>query len=183
VRLVRSWPADVPGHHPRVVDGLERVITDGPDYRPLAGIDDDLIHLDWDMAVCPEDLAHFAAHAREDPGAVLVGPYRMYAGSLQGARPRGLAADEWAMRRYCAGPAGAETAMRHITPGDGACHLFGFGMVYFPAGLLAKFCAAFPGEPLTDIGWSGWHNRNVSYEARLCWHVHPVHLNFPPPSL
>ena len=182
MRLIRSWPADPPAGHPRVDDRLERVETPPFDYSPLAALGDDVVHLDWDIACSPEDLAVFAEAARRQPGQVLVGPYRTYPGSVVGADPvpRDLAEPVWTAKVYTTG---TETAMRWVQPTDYSCHLFGFGLVYLPAGLLTGFVAANPGAVMSDMAFSGWHNRNIAYATRLCWQVRPVHTNHPPPVL
>jgi hypothetical protein len=189
MRLVRSWPADPPAGHARVDDRIERVFTEPFDYAPLAKLGDDLLHLDWDMAVSPEDLAVFAAAARAQPYEVLVGPYLTYPGSLFGNDPAGrdLPDPVWTGKVYTSAD---ETAMRNIVPGDRYAHMFGFGMVYLPAMWLSAFTGTFPGVKMGDGQFSGWYYRQspaggpgwVNYGAAICWDVHPVHCNYPPPK-
>ena len=33
-----------------------------------------------------------------------------------------------------------------------------------------------------DVSFSVWHYNNVRPDARVCWHVRPVHLHFDPPT-
>lgn len=181
MRVVRSWPALEPAGHARVIDSFERVLTPPFDYFPLgvpAGLGQDVLHVDWDTAVSPEDLALFAARANEDPGRVLVAPMREYPGGLHGTTPRALSRPVWNCRVY----EGAHT--RYVKPSDNCAHLFGFGMVYLPAKLVVAYCAeaAGAGETFSDIGFSGWHHVQVEREARLCWDVAPVHVNYPAPA-
>jgi len=195
VRLVRSWPLDPPEHHARVQDQLERVLTRPFDYRPLVALGEDLVHLDWDIAVSPGDLATFAARARASPSRVLVGPYLSYPGSLFGHDPvpRDIPDPVWTAKVYTDS---TETQMRNVTVGDPECHLFGFGMVYLPHAWLAAFDDQHPdiaawgrGQvpppaacKMGDGQFSGWYYRQAG-PAALCWEVIPVHLNFPPPVL
>ena len=177
--LIRSWPADPPPRHACCEDQIRRVLTAPFDYAPLCALGDDVLHLDWDIAVSPEDLATFAASARRQPGQVLVGPYRTYPGSLFGADPvpRELPGPVWTAKVYADD---REWSMHYVQPGDPVAHLFGFGMVYLPAGLLARWAEQFPGAKMGDMEFSGWHYR-IAGPARICWAVHPVHLNYPPP--
>jgi hypothetical protein len=172
VLVIRSWPAREPAGHARVIDGVTRVVCDQFDYRPLALLGGDVLHLDWDTAVSHEGLTHFAEHAQAAPAEVLVAPCRVYPGSLHGATPRDLPRPVWNVRTYLAGG----QAMRDTLPGEDCADLFGFGMVYLPADLLARF----PGPVMDDISFAGWHHRQVG-SARLCWDAQPVHLNYPPP--
>lgn len=181
MRVLRSWPVLVPPEHARVEDQFARVYVADFDYFPLgvpAAAGADILHLDWDTAVSPEDLDRFAARAREAPDRVLVAPMREYPGGLHGTVRRALPRPVWNCRVY------EGSATRYVTTADKFAHLFGFGMVYLPAKLVEAYCAeaAGAGEPFSDIGFSGWHHVQVEREARLCWDVSPVHVNYPAPG-
>lgn len=183
MRVIRSWPAVVPAGHARVEDGFERVYTPPFDYFPLgavAGAGTDVLHLDWDTAVSPEDLALFADRARGQPGRVLVAPVRCYPGSLHGTVKRELRRAVWNCRVY----EGSRT--RYVERGEPFAHLFGFGMVYLPAATVSAYCAEVvasdPVVGFSDVGFSGWHHVQVEREAALCWDVSPVHVNYPAPA-
>jgi hypothetical protein len=181
MKVIRSWPVVVPAGHARVEDSFERVYTAGFDYFPLgvpAAAGADILHVDWDTAVSPEDLAIFADRAKDEPTRVLVAPMREYPGGLHGTTPRRLSRPTWNCRVY------EGSATRYVTPADEFANLFGFGMVYLPAKLVEAYCAeaAGSGEPFSDIGFSGWHYIAVEREARLCWDVSPVHVNYPAPG-
>jgi hypothetical protein len=177
VLIVRSWPADPPPGHPRVEDGIARVITPGFDYRPLCSLDGDVLHLDWDTACSLEDLQLFAKAAGMYPDRPLVAPMREYPGGLHGTVKRQLTRPVWNIKRYVGGQ------LRECGPGDGTCHLFGFGMVYLPGKLLAAHLADLPADvALTDIGFSGWYSQLGDVSTDICWDVAPVHLNYPPPG-
>ncbi len=175
MRLIRTWPAEIPpGRSGYVVDGIERLEVRGYDARRLAGLGDDVLLLEWDVAAAKEDLAVFAAAARSTPGRVRVAPYRLY----PEANP-GLGGPIWAHRR--------EPGNVPVTPDDPVCHRFGFGMVYLPQVLLEAFAkgwlAANPLGNLTDETFSGWHYRTQDPDVPICWEVRPVHLHYRPPTL
>ena len=174
MKVIRSWPRDPPEYHPRADDMIPRMLNSDFDYRKLIAYNDDILHVDWDTAVSPEDFSHFAEHARTDPLSCLVHPCVMYPGGMFGSQIRDHSAPERAGYRYV----NNGTGCRHITEDDEACALWGFGMVYLPGKWLTAYGDAFPGQKLTDIGFSGWYYRQAG-EARICWHVKPVHLNFP----
>lgn len=174
MRLIRSFPATIPFGRSYIVDDAERHLNEDYSYRGLAAYGDDLIHLDWDMAVGREDLEHFAEHAREEPDRVLVGPQRVDVGDGR----RGLTRPMWNMRRYL-GP----DRMVGSVPGDEECDLYGFGLVYLPGKLLRAFEDHWRAEldagtvRFDDTGFAGWTSTEVG-PARMCWHVHPVHLHY-----
>jgi hypothetical protein len=170
MRILRSWPATVPAGRAHVVDNIERLVMDGYDYRVLGDVNDDVLLLEWDIAVGLEDLERFAAAATEDPGRVLVAPYRLY--SYASGRPH---LGRWAHRRYEGDPATGH--LRHVDENDTACHLFGLGMTYLPRDITQAFLAAWDGR-VCDVSLSGWHYRNITPEVPIAWDVRPVHLHY-----
>lgn len=173
MRLVRSFPAEIPEGRNYVVDDAERLINREHDYRGLIDLADDVIQLDWDTAVSLEDLQAFAKRARANPDRVLVAPVLVY----PSPKRRGLTTPVWNVRRY--EPGGM--AMRYCTPDDPGAHLFGFGMVYLPAELLAEFGRVLgtPAAPrFGDMEFAGWHHRHVTPEAAIAWEIRPVHVHY-----
>jgi hypothetical protein len=172
VRLIRSFPADIPPGRNYVIDDAPRLINAGHDYRGLIELADDIVQLDWDTAVSREDLVTFAKAARSDPERVLVAPVLVYPSPK---RP-GLSTPVWNVRRYHPG----DMAMRYCREGE-AAHLFGFGMVYLPGGLLEAFGRVL-GTPVAprfgDMEFAGWHHKHVESEATVLWDVRPVHLHY-----
>lgn len=168
VRLVRSWPASPPPH-PHVVDSAERNVNDDYDYKGLAGFTGNLIHLDWDIAVHREDLESFAGECRAEPGLVRVAPYRIYADSKKAGHRHDRGKTVWSVRMIDGQP---------CTPADDFCHLFGFGMVYLPEGLIEAAGEAFPDRVLDDITFAQWLHFNHQKEVPVCWQVRPVHLHY-----
>jgi hypothetical protein len=174
VRVVRAWPAETElPDRPHVIDGWPRIpVTrrDGcSDYGPgLLAAADDLIVLDWDVAVDLDDLRRFASHVR-GLSTPVVGPNRLFDDPAQTV---------WAFKRYLPG----ERSMRWCDESDGTCHLFGFGFVYLPRVLVVAWTAANPGEPLDDMTFSGWHYRKVAEEVAIDWSVRAAHVHYEPPA-
>lgn len=172
MKIIRSWPEQVPADRPHVVDALPKFVMGDYCYRGLVDLEDDLILLEWDIAVDREGLEAFMDGARSNPDDVLVAPYRIYS-PTEGNEdlPQGPI---WVMRRYNEG----EQSMRWVTEDDEACHLFGLGMTYLPRELIRAFVEDWPGH-FNDTAFSGWHYRNVQQEAPIAWDVRPAHLHYP----
>jgi hypothetical protein len=167
MKLVRSWPLLPPTGRACVVDDAQRVVVDDYNYRGLVELDDDVINLDWDIAIAREDLESFAARARSSPGRVLVAPYPIYPDT----RP-GLPSVTWPMRRYD-GP-----NLRYVRTGESTCHLYGFGMVYLPRRMVREFADANPTLNFDDTRFASWHYRQTGQEVPITWDIRPVHLNY-----
>lgn len=154
------------------------------DYRVLADVVDDVLLLEWDIAVGREDLCEFAARARSSPGRVRVAPYRIYHASRSNrAYPEAF----WAPRRYEGTPEAGTT--RPVAFGEPTCHLFPLGMTYLPRAHVVAFLEyveTFPEgrvNPFDDGAFSGWHHRYVEAEVPLDWDLRPVHLHYPTPKV
>lgn len=174
MRLIRSWPSRIPDGRAHVVDDIERLVIEHHDYKPLAAIDDDVLLLEWDIAVGQEDLRHFAAHAAQDPDRVLVAPYRIYADAYN------LSEDIWAHRHWDGTGLGtiSPTGAVSVTTGDPTCNLFALGMTYLPRRIHQDFVAYARSGHFGDVEISMWHYQHVAREVPICWDVHPVHLNY-----
>lgn len=170
MRLVRSWPARVPPGRAHVQDDLPRLVVEDYDYRVLGDVDDDVLLIEWDIAVGKEDLEEFAARAAAAPDRVLVAPYRLYAYQSGNSCP-----PRWAHRRYEGTP---ETGrLVHVQDGDPAAHLWGLGLTYLPRAFTRSFLAAWGGH-VSDGSLSGWHYRNVRPDVPITWDIRPVHLHY-----
>lgn len=192
MRLVRSWPAKPPANRPRVVDGIERFVIDNFDYRGLVDLDDDVLLLEWDIAVGLEDIEHFAEHAEREPERVLTAPYKLYRDSSyrdywpDPDQPWTWMLNHWVGEGSRPNAAqgqtipGSETFMPEV--GDKTCNGFGFGMVYLPRDLIRAFVETDPTR-FMDVPFSVWHYHNVRHDVPICWHVRPVHLHFDVPSV
>lgn len=179
MRLLRSWPKVIPPGRSYVQDGMERLLIEQHDYRPLGSIDDSVLLLEWDVATDREDLERFAARAREHPERVLVAPYRIPADLYH------LPAPCWAHRRWDGTGAGTVVPVgaMPIQTGDPVCNLFGLGMCYLPRALVRRFLAEGYSTHFGDKEFSMWHYQRVAAEVAVCWDVRPVHLNYVIPEL
>jgi hypothetical protein len=179
MRLLRSWPARIPEGRAHVIDTIQRLPIDNHHYGPLAAIDDDVLLLEWDMAVGQEDLRQFADHARANPARVLVAPYRIYADVYN------LPADIWAHRTWNGDGAGTVIPRGALPVRDGAptCNLFGLGMVWLPREVVRGFLAGHYASHFGDKEFSMWHYQQVTREVPIAWEVRPVHLNYLIPKL
>jgi hypothetical protein len=174
MKLIRSFPATIPAGRAYVVDDMPRHLMHDYDYRWLGDVDDDVLLLEWDIAVGAEELEAFVAAVAAEPKRVRVAPYRIHeslTGKTYHCHPL------WAHRRYL----NQDRNTRFIVgPEDETCHLFGFGMTYLPRHLIRGFMAWRPGLPFGDTEFSGWHymfNRD-DREVVVDWSVHVVHLHY-----
>jgi hypothetical protein len=170
MKLFRSWPGRVPEGRNYVVDGIEKLIIDNFTYEKLFDVDDDIVMLEWDIAIDPEDLDRFTTAARADPDDVRVAPYR-----LRRPPPRSTV---W-VHRY--------DTNRHVQEGDPFCHWFGLGLTYIPKGILAAFKSDLDkhrwAEGFNDCTLSMWHWRVTQKEVPIMWDVRPAHLHYDTPVL
>jgi len=180
VKLLRSWPAVVPPGRSHVIDGVERLVVTNYDYSPLVDVGDDVLLLEWDVAVDMPALDTFAEHAMADPGRVLAAPYRLYPGcSLRDPKMTRPVWSAWRYRRTQ-----QDGGMVEVAPGDPAAHIVGFGMTYLPADLLRKYHdIRDPSWGFSDISFCGWHYREISHDIALDWDARPVHLHYPTPTI
>jgi hypothetical protein len=170
VRLLRSWPAQIPSGRNYVNDQIERFVMGDYRYDGLADLDDDILLVEWDTAFGPEDLERFTEFALADPGRVAVAPYRLYVTSI---RNQPLPKPVW-VHRY--------DTNRHVDEGDPFCHWFGLGMTYLPRELIRLFMLECRrrnwAEGLNDCTFSMWHWRVTKRQVPICWGVRPVHLHY-----
>lgn len=191
MRLIRSWPANPPKGRSRVVDGLDRFVMDGFDYRGLADYNDDVVLLEWDIAVDGDDLDHFIEHAQREPKRPLASPYKLHRASAYGDLLPGDVPWVWPLLHWVGpgsrpGPVpgdpdvpGTHSEMAQM--GDPTCNGFSFGLVYLPRKLIRRHEAAWDGR-ISDTSFSVWHYNHVRPDAPICWHVRPVHLHYDVPA-
>ena len=173
MKIIRSWPKNVPPGRAHVVDTLPRFVMDDYDYRGLINYGDDLILIEWDIAVSPEDLRRFADQCKAQPDRVRVAPYRLYAGTGSNVP---LPQPVWVHRKYY-DPRIKATAS-FVEEGDPTCHMFGLGLAYLPHALLVRFSDEMPGH-FSDGTFSAWHQAYVESETPISWDVRPIHLHYP----
>jgi hypothetical protein len=153
------------------VDSLERLTIHSANYRPLAAIKDDVLIIEWDMAVGQADLVRFIGLCRAEPEVVRVAPYLLYGG----AEP------VWAHRKWsgAGGNTPAPGSAQPVHSGDPTCNLFGLGMTYLPRTVMRRYFADCYSAHAGDVEISMWHYRNIAEEVPVAWDVLPVHLHYP----
>jgi hypothetical protein len=182
MRLLRSWPAVLNRSldRPHIIDHIEKFPIMDYDYHGLADMDDDILLLEWDIAISWEDLQEFMARANHTPDIVRVAPYRLY---------EGRRVPVWAHRVVWS------TTDLYVTPEeDTTCDLFGFGCIYLPKRLLQDFhdtnvkerCrdpryhgSDYNDGRLTDQTFSTWHHWYTRQPpVPIDWSIKPIHLNW-----
>jgi len=171
------------------VDSLERLVISNYDYgRALALLDDDVVILEWDVAVEDQALTEFCARAEKARNRVRVAPYLLYPVSSNRTHP------VWAHRLMIPGGAQPVLAHKHSTelsrdefvelasglrwvsgPEEAACTHFGLGMAYLPRSLVAGFLT--DNTRLTDQTFSHWHWDTLHRLVPIDWDIRPVHLH------
>lgn len=182
MKIVRTYPPLEPSllrARNRVDDETPRVYVQQYDNTPLLDFLDDLVVMEWDMAVSHEDLSAFCYRAMMAPERVLVGPYKLYPPSDPKYPPHGVYA-----HRIVTNP--AALTMRHVTVADPTCDTFGFGFAYLPRDLLLAFAADTEfnaaDRRMTDTNFSLWHYRRGHGRVDIDWSVNPVHLHYDMPG-
>jgi hypothetical protein len=178
MKLIRSWPQQPPtkNHHPYVVDNCNRVCIPTIDYSPLLDVGDDLIHLDWDVAVGKHEIQAFAKKCLAEPEDIRVAPVMMYGSRFY--KDDGLSPGRWQDKYMeCVQmPVGK----RPVQPGDPYCNYFSFSLIYFPYWTLKGFVDSLrPGEQFRDGNFNEWYGRTTNWRpVPLEWDAHVVHTNY-----
>lgn len=181
MKIVRSFPPQakvLQRTSSFVEDQFPRCYVMNYDHAPLEEFKDDIVLLEWDIAVARDDLETFCWTASHTPGRVMVAPYRLYPRSLPELPPEGVYAHRQVTNSVT-------WLTRYATTADSVCDLFGFGMVYLPHELIRAYLeAAEKGKTLdhrmTDANFSLWHYQQKLGPVPINWAVKPVHLNYDP---
>jgi hypothetical protein len=165
----RSWP------HPdetraagraHVIDDLPRLVMRDGDYATVEGglptVEPGVFLLEWDVALGLRERTRFEEIALTEPHRVLVAPYDIH--------PVGQGPT--VVHKVCPDP--AKPGMRWpVAEGDPVADSFGFGCIYLPQAVLARWPAS---KSMRDSTFSDWHIATVG-RARVTWAVHPQHLH------
>jgi hypothetical protein len=178
MKVVRSWPLNPPKtQKPHIIDDCERVYIKTVDYRPLADLNDDVIHLDWDVAVGMVELRNFAKKCLAEPNTVRVAPTMMYSSrywrdELPGDG-RGWFTD-WMVQVQM------NVGTRPIKYGEPYGHFFSFGLVYLPKQILRDFVNQLKdNEQFRDREFCQWFQKSTGgTSVPVEWATNAVHLNF-----
>lgn len=169
----------VPSGRAYVVDDIERLIMHDYDYAVLGDIDDDVLLIEWDLAVGEEELRAFANRAASEPERILAAPYRLYPGFSIKDPTRG---PTWSAWRYRVSQ--QVGGLDESQPDDPIAHVVGFGLIYLPRVLIRRYLAERDiSWGFSDIAFSGWHHRCVRPDILLDWSSRPVHLHYRIPTV
>lgn len=170
MKFLRSWPQVVPPHRAHVVDDIPRHVMQDYSYRGLSDYNDDILLIEWDMAVGIEDLTRFRAHIADAPDRVVVAPYKVYESTT---RPTPLSCGPvWVHRKYV----GAKESSRFVDEFEPDADLWGLGLTYLPRDIIREFMEYWPGH-FSDTSLSGWHFDRYG-AVPIAWDVRPVHLHY-----
>lgn len=181
MRLVRSWPLKPPDDHPRIFDNCDRVYIPTIDYSPLADLDDDLIHLDWDVAAGQHELRAFAERCLDEPERVRTAPTMSYNTRQRRWQKGSETPSTWMVWHF---NDGTRTLLEE---GEPTCDLCAFGLIYLPSWTLKGFVKALNEYPekwgrsrhFGDINFCHWY-RTVTAGQGIAveWDINPVHMNY-----
>jgi len=177
MRLIRTWPQDMTGLDAknRIIDDCERVYIPSIDRKPMVTLDDNVIHLDWDVAVSRDDLREFARRCAADPERVRVVPTLAHQTQRTRTGQPQTTPTHWMVWRqdYHGGP------RIELKPGESPAHIFSFGLVYLPKWTIQGFIRDMPDTNLDDTQFANWHNRQTAYQGcPVDWDIPTVHLNY-----
>lgn len=161
MKIVRSFPKTVPPGRAYVQDAAERFVMDNYDYSGLAefAAGEDVLLLEWDIAVSRHDLSMFTARAHLAGDWPLVAPYTL---DRPGSYPFWRFLDDG-------------TTLRRIRDGEPDCDLFGLGLVYLPNWVIAGFPK---GVHMSDGTLSRWLREQPEWRPiPIDWATRIVHLH------
>jgi hypothetical protein len=180
IEIVRSWPPEkwMFEQHPYIEDNSTRITIastrDYMDYRPLIEVNDDFIHMDWDIAIGRDELRAFAEKCYAEPNKIRAGPYRSYP-----------------TRRYRLGWDKTKETTWHawhslspkveVKPGDPTCKWFGMGFVYVPFWIWQEFvndCNRTGRQFCSARALAAWYHSQVEETIALDWETNLVHVNY-----
>jgi hypothetical protein len=158
VKIIRTFPDDGgPEGRSYVQDDLEKLYTRPFDISGLKQYHDDIVLLEWDIAVSRLDLARFTANAKGD--WPVVAPF------LDRRSERYM---HWRKE-----PVG----YRAIRKDEPTCDLFGFGMVYFPEWVIRDYPMGYGNSnTMTDGNLPRWLQEQEQRPVPVDWTITVVHL-------
>lgn len=173
MRIIRAVPKEIPKDRNYVVDQLDAIPMWDYDMAFLREYKDDVILLEWDMAVAYHDLVNFIIHARNAPQLVHVAPYILYPISTDLTGP--VYAHRHMVREI-------PLHLDWIDYGDPVCDLFSTGMVYLPQEVIAASALADElitwHDNLNDSKLAFWYYYSYHRKIPVHWDVRPIHLHY-----
>ncbi|MGH7239802.1 MAG: hypothetical protein ACREHG_07005, partial [Candidatus Saccharimonadales bacterium] len=139
-------------------------------------LNDDVIHLDWDVAVGLNELRTFAKKCIAEPDIVRTAPTMTYPSRYWYAE--GSAShpwkEEWMARIQM--PVGNRVIQR----GEPYANFVGFGLIYLPQWTLKEFTESLRGSGnFRDGNFCEWYYKRTSGQPiPVEWGVNAVHINY-----
>src|ERR1700733_3447866 len=161
MKILRSFPNETPppgrGY---VVDAIERFPQPAFDYTELKNYGDDLVILEWDIAVSSLDLARFAGRAFGGQWPAVAPFFNRDTGKVM----------HWRQE---------ETGLRPIWRNEPDCDLFGFGLVYLPWWVIRDYPLGYGGSSiLSDGSLPGWLREHAAWKPiPVDWNTTVVHIS------
>ena len=138
-------------------------------------LEEDFIHLDWDIAIGRDEIREFATRCSQNPSQVRSIPYRSYPTRRRRDKWFNQKTTEWCAWHIVPNIPGGK---RRIDTNDPTCDLVGFGAIYIPIQMFKDYAKQETGE-CTDFKFSEWYYNSVDNKGiPLEWDIPIVHLNF-----
>ena len=161
MRILRSFPnEDPPPGRGYVQDSLERFPQPAFDYTGLKAFADDVIIVEWDIAVSAADLAAFTERAGGEHWPIVAPFLNRDSAHYMHWRADGL--------RY-----------RPIIKDEPDCDLFGFGLVYLPAWVIRDYPNGYGGSSImSDGSLPRWLREQPGWKpVPVDWTITVVHIS------
>jgi len=182
--VVRSWPPEewMFENHPYVVDNARRVVINSKrngdsyfvDYRPLYEVGQNMIHMDWDMAIGRNELRDFADRCRENPEKLRSAACRTYP-----TRQYQLGLDKTKQTEWHAWH--SLDPKVEVKPGDPTCKWCSIALCYIPWSVWKPFVESYGDRKdcwASARGLANWYRDNVEDSIDLDWDTNVVHVNY-----
>lgn len=173
MKLIRAVPSKIPEKRNYVVDQLDAIPMWNYDMHFLRDFKDNIILLEWDIAVEYHDLVNFITHVRSAPHLVHVAPYILYPTSTN------LPSTVWSHRTMVRE---IPLQLDWIDYGDPVCDIFSTGMIYLPQEIIEASSHADElitwHDNLTDSKLAFWHYYKIRKKVPVHWDVRPIHLHY-----
>lgn len=171
MRIIRSFPKTIPPNRAYIMDQYERFYNQDYGYAGFQEVvnQDDIVLLEWDVAVDQPNLRRFIRYCEDNPDWPCVAPYHK------------TEDDElhWMhFRKIGMTPHGGEL-WRPIYQGEPDCDQFGPGLSYFPKGILNGCPNQDAGSQVLNDGLISRYLRSLPQwrPIPIHWDVHVTHLH------
>lgn len=171
MRIVRSFPRVIPPNRAYIVDQLERFYNQDYGYAGFQQVtaEDDIILLEWDIAIDQPNLRRFIRHCETQPDWPVTAPYHKTEDDIV----------HWMhFRKTGMSPHGGEL-WRPIFEGERDCDQVGTGIMYFPQGILDGCPNSDAGSQVLNDGLISRYLRSLPQwkPVPIMWDITVTHLH------